>query len=100
MTDALLAQLADFGALGLFAAFLLYQHFSMQKRLDALVEKFQVQLSEIQARCDAGEEKLRERYDKVVEQYRLEAVGVRDGLARSVEENGRKLDAAIEKLNG
>lgn len=98
MTDAFLTQLTDFGALGLFAAFLLYQHFTMQKRLDALVERFQAQLRDIQQRCDANEERLRDRYDIVIADYRAEKDVVNATIVKVVEDNARKLDTALSKL--
>lgn len=99
MSDALLTQLTDFGALGIFAAFLLYQHFSMQKRLDLLVEKFQAQLRDIQTRCDENEEKLRDRYDSVVATYRAEKDQIMATIVKTVEDNARKLDTALGKLD-
>mgnify|MGYP003109782926 FL=1 len=58
------------GHLGLFAAFLVYQFMTMQKRLDKLVEGFQEQLDEIRKEYDARSEKMRERYDRVIQEYR------------------------------
>ena len=43
LVDSLLAD----GHLGVFAAFLVYQFFTMQKRLDKLVDGFQEQLDSI-----------------------------------------------------
>jgi len=58
------------GHLGLFAAFLVYQFMTMQKRLDKLVEGFQEQLDEIRKEYDGRSEKMRERYDRVIKEYR------------------------------
>tara|TARA_R100001594_G_C3849253_1_gene218006 strand:- start:203 stop:508 length:306 start_codon:yes stop_codon:yes gene_type:complete len=58
------------GHLGLFAAFLVYQFMTMQKRLDKLVEGFQEQLDEIRREYDGRSEKMRERYDRVIQEYR------------------------------
>lgn len=98
MTDALMAQLFDFGALGLFAGFLIYLYLGMQKRLDALVTAFQGQLRDIQLRCDEQEEKLRDRYDLVISKTEEDKASLRDNMTRAIEENARKLDTAIEKL--
>jgi Skp family chaperone for outer membrane proteins len=98
VTDALLSQLADFGALGIFAAFLMYQHFTMQKKMDQLIERFQAQLNDIRAQCDAQEEKLRDRYDSVIAKYEEDAKALRDGLVKAVEDVARKLDTAITRL--
>jgi hypothetical protein len=85
MSDALISQLFDFGALGAFAAFLIWQHLGMQKRLDrltekfqeqmnTLVDKFQSQLKEIEDRHEGRIEVMRERYDEVISTYRNEAL--------------------------
>ena len=64
--------LAD-GHLGVFAAFLVYQFVTMQKRLDSLVEGFQDQLDKIRKDYDERTEKMRERYDRVIDEYRDDA---------------------------
>ena len=85
MSDSLISQLFDFGALGAFAGFLIWQHLGMQKRLDTLTEKFQVQmntlvdkfqsqLKEIEDRHEGRIEVMRERYDDVIRGYRNEAL--------------------------
>tara|TARA_Y100001973_G_C5186200_1_gene328025 strand:- start:1244 stop:1546 length:303 start_codon:yes stop_codon:yes gene_type:complete len=66
LVDSLLAD----GHLGVFAAFLIYQFFTMQKRLDKLVEGFQDQLDQIRKDYDDRTEKMRERYDRVIQEYR------------------------------
>ena len=50
--EAVLESLLADGHLGVFAAFLIYQFVTMQKRLDALVEGFQKQLKEINDEYD------------------------------------------------
>ena len=68
LVDSLLAD----GHLGVFAAFLVYQFVTMQKRMDALVENFQKQLKEINDEYDGRIEKMRERYDSVIKEARAE----------------------------
>ena len=70
VTDQLISQLVDFGALGLFSGFLVYQFVQMQKRLDTLVESFQSQVREINDDFDDRVEKMRARYDQVISQIR------------------------------
>ena len=72
MEMGLLEALLEYGSMGLFAAFLVWQHLSMQKRFDALVERFQKQLEGFQDKAEAGENKLRDRYDAVITQYQDE----------------------------
>ena len=68
--EALIDSLLADGHLGVFAAFLVYQFFTMQKRLDKLVEGFQEQLDQIRKDYDDRTEKMRERYDRVICEYR------------------------------
>ena len=70
LVDSLLAD----GHLGVFAAFLVYQFVTMQKRMDALVENFQKQLKEINDEYDGRIDKMRERYDSVIKEARAETV--------------------------
>jgi len=72
MSENIFAQLFDFGALGIFAGFLIWQHLGMQKRLDAMVEGFQEQLREIETRHETRVEVMRERYDLVINKVRAE----------------------------
>jgi len=66
LVDSLLAD----GHLGIFAAFLVYQFMTMQKRLDKLVEGFQEQIDEIRKEYGDRSEAMRERYDRVIQEYR------------------------------
>ena len=110
MTDSLVSQLLDFGALGVFAGFLIWQHLGMQKRLDSLVDRFQVQLKEIDDSYERRIEIMRGRYDIVIDGIRRECreneekvIAQRDELqerlATLAREGDRKLDEALEKLD-
>lgn len=103
MPDSVLSQLLDFGALGIFATFLIWQHLGMQKRLDKLTGSFQQQLKEIDDAYDVRLDKLRDRYDAVIKTMRDEAdikqqelLEVRTQIHSEVVS---KLDAALEKLD-
>ncbi len=110
MTDALLNTLTDYGALGVFAAFLIWQFMGMQKRLDSLTEKFQEQLDKINADYDERIEKMRERYDAVIQGGRKDLAdaqrdfaqireSVQHGVTDHLMENARKLEAIQEKVD-
>ncbi len=66
LVDSLLAD----GHLGVFAAFLLYQFITMQKRLDKRVEGLQEQVEQMRAEYNERTERMRERYDNVIKEYR------------------------------
>jgi hypothetical protein len=107
--DDLVNQLLDFGALGIFAGFLIWQHLGMQKRLDKLVEGFQDQLKEIGEDSERRIQTMRERYDIVFTNLRVECreneakvVAERDALrselAGIIREADRKIDELLIRL--
>tara|TARA_R100001594_G_scaffold49323_3_gene82256 strand:- start:3629 stop:3976 length:348 start_codon:yes stop_codon:yes gene_type:complete len=109
MPDSLVSQLFDFGALGIFAGFLIWQHLGMQKRLDKLVEGFQEQIDRIDKSFDERCETIRSRYDSVIQGIRRECrenedkvAAQRDALqsdlAGIVRDADRKLDDVVDKV--
>tara|TARA_R110000824_G_scaffold199734_1_gene383670 strand:+ start:669 stop:1061 length:393 start_codon:yes stop_codon:yes gene_type:complete len=79
MTDALINTALDYGALGLFAAFMVWQHLTMTKRQqqdqvissersDATQTRFDERLTELSEKYETREDALRERYDKVLKE--------------------------------
>jgi len=84
--------LLEYGGLGIFAAFLVWQHLNMQKRLDKLLDQFQGQLKGIQEKAETNEDKLRERYDAVVESYREDKSTFRENVATQVEAAIREIE--------
>ena len=110
MPDDLISQLLDFGALGIFAGFLIWQHLGMQKRLDDLVQRFQVQLKEIDDGFEKRTEIMRERYDVVITKIRNECKAEREAVEQQRDalqeqigtvhsEANQKLDQALVKLD-
>ena len=109
MPENIVSQLLDFGALGIFAGFLIWQHLGMQKRLDKLVTNFQSQLKDIDDSFEHRVDVMRERYDVVIQGIRKECRdneekviaqrdALQDGLVELVKEGDRKLDVALEKI--
>ena len=99
MEMGLFEALLEYGSMGLFAAFLVWQHLSMQKRFDKLVERFQAQLEGIQGKSEAAEDKLRERYDSVIAQYQEDKTMFRDNVAGRVTEVLRKLEEVEKQVD-
>ena len=73
MTEELIAQVLDYGALGVLAAFLIWQHIGMQKRMDTIGDRFHTQLDKLNSEYDDRVEVLRSRYDAVIEGIREES---------------------------
>jgi hypothetical protein len=103
MTDTLISQLLDFGALGIFAGFLIWQHLGMQKRLDKLTGSFQAQLKEIDDGYERRVEIMRERCDDTIKEQRDKAdedQRLQTEMTLKVHaEVVTKLDAAVSKLD-
>jgi len=106
MSGEFFTELLDFGALGIFAGFLVWLYVGMQRRLDALVEKFQIQLDRINADCaerndkinadyDSRIEKMRERYDIVIREAREEG----SEAMSHMKVVSKKLDKALLKID-
>ena len=75
-----------------FAIFLIYLHTTMQKRMDALVEKFQEQLDSMRGENRVEVEDMRQRYDQVIEKYNMERTELRSQLFTEMGEVNRKVD--------
>ena len=90
----------EFGAMGLFAGFLVWQHLSMQKRFDKLVEKFQKQLEGIQEKYETNEDKLRDRYDAVISGLQDDKTTFRVNVAEQIKQAMRNIDSVKEKMDG
>ena len=110
MSDAVLATLADYGALGIMVLFLIWQHLGMQKRLDGLVDSFRQDSEAANASFDERVETIRSRYEVVIEGIRKECrenedkvAAQRDRLqaelATIVRDADRKLDTVLDKLS-
>ena len=77
--------LLDHGSLGLFAAFLIWLYTDMQKRMDALVDRFREQLEKSRADQKNDVEELRKRYDAVIKGYNQERAQVRTNIKERVQ---------------
>jgi hypothetical protein len=101
--EALIDQLLAGGHLGLFAAFLVWQHVKNEKRNETLVQSFQAQLREIADDYDSRIVAMRDRYDLVIREARAEKdADARDFLATRAqiqEHITAKLDQINTKLD-
>ncbi len=75
----------DHGSLGLFAAFLIWLYTDMQKRMDALVDRFRQQLEKSRIDQKNDVEELRKRYDAVIKGYNQERSQVRTNIKERVQ---------------
>ena len=90
--------LLDFGALGLFCAFLVYQHITMQKRLERISQDFLASLEKVEAAHAAAEEQIRERYDKILQRYEETRESVFEKVVNTLETNREILVTLTGKI--
>ena len=86
------AQLVDFGALGLFAGFLIWLNAKSQTRLDDMFERFQQTIDNQEAAHQAAEELIRSRYDALLLQYNAEREKVYKDVVSALGEIRASLD--------
>ena len=87
--ESFYSQLLDFGALGLFAGFLIYSNAKMQKRLDETVARFQTTLENQEIAHARAEEVIRARYDNLLAQFNTERKSVYDDVVRKLDDIAR-----------
>lgn len=99
MDGNIFVELANYGSLGLFAIFLVWQYIEQKKQLKELMDGFQSKLDELREQSDLREMKLRKRYDDVIEgiqkerdELRMALLGKVNDLERNVTELDKKLD--------
>lgn len=90
--------LFEYGAMGIFAAFLVWQHLTMQKRSDSMIEKFQRQLDKIREEQKAELQEIRGRYEKVIQDLAREREQTRQMFFDKISEVDRDTDQIIEML--
>jgi predicted ABC-type ATPase len=84
--DSITSSLLDFGALGLFAGFLIWLNTRMQKRLDETVEQFRKTLEMQETAHAAAEELIRSRYDNLLAQYNAERGKLYDDVVKKLDQ--------------
>ena len=99
--DTLTEYLLEFGSMGMFAAFLVWQHLNMQKRFDSLIDRFQEQIEKLRSDQKSEIDDVRDRYDKVISTYNEERDQIRVDLVdqmRNVESKISCLSKELESL--
>ena len=99
MDGNIFVELANYGSLGLFAIFLVWQYVEQKKQLKELMNGFQSKLDELREQSDHKEGKLRKRYDDVIsgiqkerDELRMALLGKVGELERTVNELDKKMD--------
>lgn len=99
MTDSIIQELIQGGAMGLFAGFLAWQHVSNVKRNDTLVQKFQEQIDKLRDEQEERIEVMRGRYDAIVEKYQTQKDTLQQGIAVKVDTIVANTELSLKKLD-
>ena len=90
--DSIYTYLLEFGSMGIFAAFLVWQHLSMQKRFDRLVDNFQEQLEKIRMESKTEVDDIRSRYEVILQNYNEERAEIRVSLSGEMKGCSQKIE--------
>ena len=71
----------------------------MQKKIDSLTEKFLSQLNALQKKYEENEEKLRVRYDAVIEKYQNEKTLLKGDVISKIDNVGEKFNAISTRMD-
>lgn len=113
MEAELVKTLLEFGSLGGFAGFLVWQHLHLQKRLDSLTDSFKSEIRELEDRHEKAEDAIRIRYgellsglmkksDGQIERVFKEVVSTLGEISNSLSESNRQandLSNQVSTLN-
>ncbi len=100
MEQSLLPSLLDFGALGLFTGFLIWQYNKTQNRLQEIVERFQKSVQDQEMAHNKAEELIRTRYDAVIARHELQRENVYKDVVQKLDDHGRILLLLERRLMG
>ena len=89
----------DYGSIGVFLTFMIYQFFAQKKEIKELTNHFFVQLEKLEEKYEAREQELRKRYDLVIKDYQTDlhdAKEERSSLRINIEEMVKNQIAEIK----
>jgi len=90
--------LLDFGALGIFCAFLVWQHISMQKRLDKMSDEWRRSLETVETAHAAAEQNIRDRYDVILARYEATREAVYKDIVETLHEHKSSIATVLTKI--
>jgi hypothetical protein len=98
--ETITSSLLDFGALGLFAGFLIWQHAKNTKRLDETVESFQQTIRDQETAHDAAEELIRTRYDAIIARHEEKQSAIYQDVVKKLDDHNRVLEDVHASIRG
>ena len=91
----------DYGSIGVFLSFMIYQFFAQKKEIKELTSHFFVQLEKLEEKFEAREQELRKRYDIVIKDYQTDlqdAKEERSSLRSNIEDLVKKQTTEIKNV--
>lgn len=98
MEDAIINTVLDYGALGIFAGFMVWQHITMQKRQREDQSAASDRIDKLQARFEEREEALRDRYDTVIKDYQDRHDEVRNSILSKLSELHLMMETGLGEM--
>ena len=87
------------GAQGCFAAFLLWQFFYQQKRLDARDKRSEAREDSLRDRYEKDQVQLRARYDDVIRMYQDKEEKIRESIVTEISKLDLQMDQVEKKVD-
>ena len=100
MIDSLLASLLDYSALGIFAAYLIWQSVQSNKKQDKMLDDFREELEELRDRREQELNDLRDRYSGVIDDISSHRDQLMDGIDRKQKGIFARLDRIQATVEG
>ena len=91
--------LLDFGALGIFCAFLVWQHLAMQRRLDKMSDEWRESLLNVESAHAAAEQNIRDRYDAILARYESTRESIYKDVVETLNDNKVSLAETVKRLD-
>ena len=98
--DQFLEVALDYGAAGLFIAYLVWAQLRAEKRSDANLANFMAQIDAIRAKSEDDEKALRQRYDMVITGLQEERTQLRSNLSRQVAKVEERIEGLKQTTDG
>lgn len=96
--EQMITELLNYGSLGLFAVFLVWQYIEQKRQLREMLTGFQTKLDEMRDQSDTREGKLRKRYDDVIASITKEKSEIQMSLLTKVSELEKSVEAVDRKV--
>jgi len=89
---------AEYGSIGVFLAFMIYQYLAQKKEIQALTARFFGQIETLEQKYEDRETNLRNRYDLVIKDYKADLQQARQERVSLREELSEQMSVSLAEL--